>query len=96
MSAPKLKVGVLVSGNGSNLQALIDSCASPDHPAEIVLVLSNRPGVRALERATAAGIPATVIDHRNYADRASFDLECKRLSTERLWTSSALPDSCAC
>ena len=78
MSAPKLKVGVLVSGNGSNLQALIDSCASPDHPAEIVLVLSNRPGVRALERATAADIPATVIDHRNYADRASFDLEVQK------------------
>ena len=82
MSAPKLKVGVLVSGSGSNLQALIDSCASPDHPAEIVLVLSNRPGVHALERAAAADIPATVIDHRNYADRTSFDLEIQKALDE--------------
>ena len=78
MSEGKLKVGVLVSGSGSNLQALIDACAVAGHPAEIVLVLSNRPGVRALERAEAAGIPAAVIDHKLYADRTTFDADMQK------------------
>ena len=82
MTEGKLKVGVLVSGSGSNLQALIDACAAPDHPAEIVLVLSNRPGVRALERAEAAGIPAIVIDHKKYADRANFDADMQKALDE--------------
>ncbi|UUX50943.1 phosphoribosylglycinamide formyltransferase [Nisaea acidiphila] len=74
----KLKVGVLVSGSGSNLQALIDSCAAPDHPAEIVTVISNRPGVKALERARNAGIEAVTIDHKTFADRTGFDAEMQR------------------
>ncbi|WP_193173016.1 phosphoribosylglycinamide formyltransferase [Nisaea nitritireducens] len=82
MSERKLKVGVLVSGSGSNLQALIDACAAPDHPAEIVLVLSNRPGVRALDRAEAAGIPAMAIDHKLYADRATFDADMQKALDE--------------
>ncbi|MGC2856703.1 phosphoribosylglycinamide formyltransferase [Novispirillum sp. DQ9] len=69
----KLKVGVLVSGRGSNLQALIDACADPAFPAEIVHVLSNIPGVYALERAAAAGIPTSVISHRDFDGRAAFD-----------------------
>ncbi len=68
-----LKVGVLVSGSGTNLQSLIELCADPEVPAEIVSVISNNPGVFALERARRAGIPAKVIDHRTFADRASFD-----------------------
>ncbi|MEP3112745.1 phosphoribosylglycinamide formyltransferase [Nisaea sp.] len=82
MSKGKLKVGVLVSGSGSNLQALIDACAAPDHPAEIVLVLSNRPGVRALDRAKAASIPSVVFDHKNYADRAGFDADMQQALDE--------------
>lgn len=78
MREGKLKVGVLVSGSGSNLQALIDACAVPGHPAEIVLVISNRPGVRALDRAKTAGIPAVVFDHKNYPDRASFDADMQK------------------
>lgn len=78
MSERKLRVGVLVSGSGSNLQALIDACAAPDHPAEIVTVISNRPGVRALDRAKAADIPAVVFDHKNYADRTSFDADMQK------------------
>ena len=69
----RLKVGVLVSGNGSNLQALIDLCATPDFPAEIALVLSNKPDVFALERAARAGIPIRVIPHQDFPDRLSFD-----------------------
>jgi|HubBroStandDraft_1064217.scaffolds.fasta_scaffold00007_106 phosphoribosylglycinamide formyltransferase-1 len=69
----RLKVGVLVSGFGSNLQALIDHSAEPGFPAEIVTVISNKPGVPALERAARAGIEAQVIGHKSFADRAGFD-----------------------
>lgn len=69
----RLKVGVLVSGNGSNLQTLIDLCATPDFPAEIVLVVSNKPGVGALDRAARAGIATRVIPHQQFPDRISFD-----------------------
>lgn len=69
----KLKLGVLISGRGSNLQALIDACAAADYPAEIVLVVSNRPDAMGLERAQAAGIATHIIEHTNYGDRESFD-----------------------
>lgn len=69
----RLKVGVLISGRGSNLQALLDACADPAFPAEIVAVLSNRPGAAGLERARAAGVAAGVVDHRGFPDRASFE-----------------------
>jgi phosphoribosylglycinamide formyltransferase-1 len=71
----KLKLAVMISGRGSNLQALIDACAVPDFPAEIILVLSNRPDAKGLERAAEAGIPTHVIDHKEYSDRAAFDAE---------------------
>jgi len=69
----KLKLGVLISGRGSNLQALIDACASAAYPAEIVLVISNRPNAQGLERARSADIPTQVIEHTAYSDRESFD-----------------------
>jgi phosphoribosylglycinamide formyltransferase-1 len=69
-----LKVGVLVSGGGTNLQALIDHQARGElAPAAIALVISNRPGVRALDRAAAAGINAEVIDHRGFDSREGFE-----------------------
>jgi phosphoribosylglycinamide formyltransferase-1 len=58
---PRLRVGVLISGRGSNLQALIDAAANPAYPAEIVLVISNRPEAQGLQRAALAGIPHEVI-----------------------------------
>lgn len=67
------RVGVLISGRGSNLQALIEAQKAPNYPAEVVLVLSNVPGVHGLARAEAAGIPALVIDHKRFANRAEFD-----------------------
>lgn len=69
----KLKVGVLISGRGSNLQSLIDAAAAPDYPAEVALVISNVPAVAGLERAAAAGIPTAVIDHRAYSGREPFE-----------------------
>ena len=71
----KLKLAVMISGRGSNLQALIDACATPGFPAEIILVLSNRPGAQGLNRAAEAGIPTKVVDHKNFADRTTFDAE---------------------
>jgi phosphoribosylglycinamide formyltransferase 1 len=67
------RVGVLISGRGSNLQALIDAQAAPDYPAEIVLVLSNVPRAQGLTRAEAAGIPALVVNHKDFVTRAEFD-----------------------
>ncbi|MDD9876287.1 MAG: phosphoribosylglycinamide formyltransferase [Magnetovibrio sp.] len=71
----KLKLAVLISGRGSNLQALIDACADPAYPAEIALVISNVAGVQGLDRAVGAGLPTLVIDHRKYPNRTEFDLE---------------------
>jgi phosphoribosylglycinamide formyltransferase-1 len=69
----KLKVGVLISGRGSNLQALIDAVTAQDFPAEIALVISNVPDAYGLERARKADIPTLVIRHRDYPARESFD-----------------------
>jgi phosphoribosylglycinamide formyltransferase 1 len=69
----KLKLCVLISGRGSNLQSLIDACAGQDYPAEISLVVSNIEGVHGLERAKNAGIPTTVISHKDFKNRETFD-----------------------
>jgi phosphoribosylglycinamide formyltransferase-1 len=71
--ADKLRVAVLISGRGSNLQALLDACVAPDFPAEIRLVISNVAGVYGLERAAAAGVATRIIDHRGFASRPAFD-----------------------
>jgi len=72
-----MRVAVLVSGTGSNLQALLDAeAAGALAPARIAVVLSNRPGVAALDRAAAAGVPAVVVDHRDFADRGAFERAC--------------------
>ena len=69
----RLALGVLISGRGSNLKALIEACASPGYPAEIALVIANKPNAAGLDYARAAGIPAEVIEHRAFPDRAGFD-----------------------
>jgi phosphoribosylglycinamide formyltransferase-1 len=71
----RLKIGVLISGRGSNLQALIAACAAPDFPAEIVLVVSNKPDAQGLSHANAAGIETATVAHGGYPDRESFDRE---------------------
>lgn len=69
----RLKLGVLISGRGSNLQALIDAAADPSYPAEIVIVISNKADALGLVRAAEAGIATRVIPHREFPDRAAFD-----------------------
>ena len=67
------RTAVLISGSGSNLQALLEATAEPGASAEIVLVVSNRADAFGLERARRAGVATSVVPHRDYADRASFD-----------------------
>lgn len=67
------RTAVLISGRGSNLQALIDAAHAPDYPAQIALVISNVAGAEGLERARRAGIPARVISHKDYESRETFD-----------------------
>jgi phosphoribosylglycinamide formyltransferase-1 len=71
-------IGVLISGRGSNLQALIDAIAEGTLDARIAVVISNRADAAGLERARAAGIESLVIDHRAFAVRADFDAAVAR------------------
>ncbi|WP_020408242.1 phosphoribosylglycinamide formyltransferase [Hahella ganghwensis] len=71
-SSPR-RIVVLISGNGSNLQALIDAQARNTFPGNIVAVISNRPGAFGLERAQKVGIDAITLDHKEYDSRESFD-----------------------
>jgi len=71
---PRLRVAVLISGRGSNMAALIEAAKDKSYPAEIVLVLSNRPDAIGLDIARASGIATAVIDHKAHGkDRANFD-----------------------
>ena len=79
MSSPRTRVVVLISGSGSNLQASIDGMQSTELPLDIAAVISNRPAVFGLERAEKAGIPALVLDHKQFDDRESFDQKLAQL-----------------
>lgn len=74
-----LPLVVLISGSGSNLQAIIDACAKGEVNAEVRAVISNRPDAYGLERARAAGITAHLLDHRNFQDRRSFEIGLEQL-----------------
>ncbi|MDP1961606.1 MAG: phosphoribosylglycinamide formyltransferase [Reyranella sp.] len=69
----KLKVGILISGRGSNMAALIRAAEAADYPAEIACVVSNRGEAPGLAVAAAAGVATAVISHRGHADRETFD-----------------------
>lgn len=74
-----LRVAVMVSGRGSNLQALLDAAAAPSYPASIELVVSNVPDVQALDRANAAGVRTAVVPHRDFDSREAFEREISGL-----------------
>ena len=74
-----LPIVVLISGSGTNLQAIIDQIQAGQLNAEIKAVISNRPGVKGLQRAEDAGIPAKVLDHSQYDSRESFDEALEQL-----------------
>jgi phosphoribosylglycinamide formyltransferase 1 len=72
------RVGVLISGRGSNLAALIAAARQSDYPADIVLVVSNRPDAAGLARAAEASVATAVVDHKSFADRRAFEEELDR------------------
>lgn len=69
----RVRVAVLISGRGSNLQSLIDATKAPDYPAEIALVVSNKESAGGLDVARNAGVATRVIPHQDYASREDFD-----------------------
>jgi phosphoribosylglycinamide formyltransferase 1 len=69
----KLRLAVFISGNGSNLQAILDACRSKGYPAEVVVVVSNEPEAFGLSRAAADGIPTLVVPHRKYRNRCAHE-----------------------
>jgi phosphoribosylglycinamide formyltransferase-1 len=78
-----MRVAVLISGRGSNLEAILDACASGAVSARVVQVISNRPQAGGLALAAAAGVPTAVVDHRQFADRAAFEQALnEQLATE--------------
>lgn len=70
---PPRRLAVLVSGDGSNLQALLDASGDPAYGARVVAVGADRPGIRALTRAAAAGVPGFVVTPADFADRGDWD-----------------------
>ena len=77
MTSP-LPLGILVSGSGTNLQAIIDAIESGRVPAEVRLVVCNRPNAKALERTERHGIPCEIVDHRSFPNREAFDRARRR------------------
>jgi phosphoribosylglycinamide formyltransferase 1 len=75
---PRQRVAILISGRGSNMVALIAAAKAADYPAEIALVISNRPDAAGLASAQAAGIATQTIDHRKFASREAFEHELQR------------------
>lgn len=73
MSAALTPAVILISGRGSNLQAILEEIRTGKLPIEIRAVISNNPEAEGLQRARAAGVPAEIIDHRDYAERSQFD-----------------------
>jgi phosphoribosylglycinamide formyltransferase-1 len=74
------RVAILISGRGSNMAALIAAAQARDYPAEIALVLSNRPDAAGLATAARAGVATAVLDHKPYGkDRAAFETALQRI-----------------
>ena len=69
----KKRIVILISGRGSNMEAILKAAADPAYPAQVVAVLANRAAARGLETAAAAGIATAALDHKAYPDRESFD-----------------------
>lgn len=74
----KKRVAILISGRGSNMAALIKAAKAKNYPAEIVLVISNRPQAKGLGIASAEGVATALVDHKTYPKRADFDAALER------------------
>ncbi len=81
----KRRVGILISGRGTNMVSLAEAARAPDYPADIVLVISNRANAAGIERAQALGLKTAVIDHKAFPSREAFDEAIEAaLLTERV------------
>ena len=80
--ATPLGLGVLASGRGSNLQAILDACARPDFPARVVVVVADRERAPALEHARQHRVPAIWLNPKDFGDRAAYDEALRRLLDE--------------
>lgn len=69
----KLKLGVLISGTGTNLSAILDAIESGELGGEVRVVISNRPDAKGLDRAKKSGVPTVILDHRSAPSREAFD-----------------------
>lgn len=78
MAQEKLNLAILISGRGSNMDALIHACAQPGFPAFVSVVVSNRPDAPGLKKAAGKGIATVVVDHKKYPDRSTFDKELQK------------------
>jgi phosphoribosylglycinamide formyltransferase 1 len=70
---------ILISGRGSNMEAIVQACAAEGWPARVAAVISNRPDAEGLQFAQARGIATAVVDHKGFADRDTFDAELARV-----------------
>jgi phosphoribosylglycinamide formyltransferase-1 len=71
--AVRRRTAILVSGRGSNMTALLEAAADPAYPAEISVVIANKPGAPALDKAAAAGVATATVDHRGHGGRQRFE-----------------------
>jgi phosphoribosylglycinamide formyltransferase 1 len=78
----KKRVAILISGRGSNMLALVEAARAADYPAEIALVISNRPDAPGLQHAQSAGLKALAIDHKAFATREAFDAAVEAALTQ--------------
>jgi formyltetrahydrofolate-dependent phosphoribosylglycinamide formyltransferase len=83
----RVRLGVLISGRGSNMESLIEAAHDPAYPAEVVLVVANRPDAGGLSKAKAAGVRALAVDHRPFkgdreAHERAVDAELRRAGVE--------------
>lgn len=81
MMTPKTRVAILISGRGSNMMSLVEAARAADYPAQVVMVISNRPDAPGLTWAKSQGIPALGLDHKLYEDRAHFESQLHAVLT---------------
>jgi phosphoribosylglycinamide formyltransferase-1 len=79
---PRIKTAILISGRGSNMQALVDAAKNPNYPAEIALIISNKENALGLEFAKQNGIKHVVINHKDFASREDFDRKMAEIIDE--------------
>lgn len=73
MAERKIKLAIFISGRGSNMEALIRACKEADYPAEIAVVLSNKPDAKGLETAKSQNIPVILVDHKTFDNKQNFE-----------------------